>query len=313
MAEALPLIEKPLINKYRPEQWHQLIGHEEMVASLSRAMKAGSHPHAYLLTGPSGIGKTTIARIIANDLNADVIEVDAASNSGVDAMRALVELGEYVPFGVSRRMIIIDECHALSRSAFQAVLKILEEPPEHLYLALCTTELGRIPETIQTRCFHVKLNRVRDRDIEDLLIYVCGKEDWQVENDVLDEVILASTGQPRKALSILQAVYGAKDREEVGRIIALIDRKEAVGELGQAILSGKKWDIIRPILVSISDDDFEQTKIGLCRYLIGALLKEENPSRAKGIWQLIEALVYPSSSFDPKANFIAAVGRILFA
>jgi DNA polymerase III subunit gamma/tau len=310
----LPVVEKPLINRYRPESWNQVIGHNDIVTPLMRALKEPSHPHAYLLTGPSGIGKTTIARIIGEQLKADIVEIDAASNSGVDAMRALVEMAEYVPFNASKRMVIIDEAHALSRSSFQAALKLLEEPPPHIYLALATTELNRIPETIRTRCFHVILKPVPYREMVDWLEWICLEENWEVDDSVLDTIIQASTGQPRKALSILQVAHDARSPEEVGRIINLIERQHSSGELGQALLAGKKWEVIRPILASIEmgDPDFEQTKIGLTRYLIAAWLNTESEQRARQIWVMIDAMMFPTTSFDPKSQFYCAVGGILF-
>jgi DNA polymerase III gamma/tau subunit len=231
----------------------------------------------------------------------------------VDAMRQLVELGEYMPFSGQCRLVLIDECHMLSRSAWNAALKLLEEPPSHLYLALCTTEFEKVPETVRTRCFHVVLRLVEARDMEDLLLYVSMKEGWVVEDAVIQEIIKAATGQPRKALNILQVVHGVHNLEEVERIVSLMDMQETAGELGQLLLSNKPWSEIRKSLLATEDEDYEKLKIGLARYLGAVMVKQENPDRAKAIWRMIDAIIFPVSNFDPKTGFIAAVGRILWS
>ena len=159
---------QPLILRHRPTDWPAIRGHDAVVGVLQRRIAGPGHPHAYLITGPSGVGKTTIGRLIAATLGAETNEIDAATYSGVEAMRSLVEFVGYQPPRTSR-LIIIDECHRLSRNAWDAVLKPIEEPPAHLYWALCTTEFDAVPDTIVTRCYHCKLDRLDDRVIEEFL------------------------------------------------------------------------------------------------------------------------------------------------
>lgn len=306
---------EPLIVKYRPKTFSEVLGHENIIAALERVLKSNSRPHAFLFTGKSGVGKTSLARIIANEINADVLEVDAASNNGIDAIRYLEELGQYQSLsGAETKMFIVDECHSLSRQAWQALLKTLEEPPSHLYIALCTTELSKIPETILTRCYQVKLNPIKDNDIDDLLTVVCELEGWQVNSDVLDVVVASATGQPRKALSALQACYDAPSREEAQRIVALLSTSEPLTEMLRLLISGNKvWTKIRKYLADIEDDQFEGIIEHVGRYIIAILLKEEDEVKAQKLWQMLEALVFPAATFDRKASFIAAVGRILWS
>lgn len=303
-----------LINKFRPERFDQVLGHEEMLAALQRSLKESTHPHAFLFTGPSGVGKTTIARIIAKELKTEVLELDAATNSGVAEMRELNDLATHVPLsGAGKRMVIIDECHALSKNAWQTTLKLLEEPPPHLYIALCTTEVDKVPQTVKTRCFHVVLRPVKPRDIEDLLLVVSELEEWKVDPEVLREVVRASDGSPRKALSILQVVHGVTSKEEVRRVIDLIDAGEATIELAQLLLSGKTdWAQVRAGLQAIADDEFDGAKIHLGRYFAGAMLRSESEKQAKLAWQLLDALLFPTSTLDAKAAFYCAVGRVLW-
>lgn len=305
-----------ITTKYRPAAFEDLIGNDAINSALQRAVDSETtRPHAYLFTGPSGIGKTTSARIVANHMQAEILEIDAASNNGVDAMRMLVDVGNHMSLaGSGTRMFIIDECHALSKNAWQAILKLLEEPPAHLYIALCTTELSKVPETIITRCYHAALRPLKPNEIEMLVSVVADLEGWTVHNDVVQAVVQAATGQPRKALSILQAVHDAPSREEVRRIITLIDASDPLVALCQHLLSGKKsWKIVRELLEKLDVDDFEEASISAGRYILNALIRTDNPEQARDRWQLLEALVYPTTTFDKKLAFMAAVGRMLWS
>jgi replication-associated recombination protein RarA len=304
-----------LIVKYRPEKFRDVIGHQDILAALDRSLKSPAHPHSYLLTGKSGVGKTTIARIIAAAIGADVLEIDAASNSGVDAMRELVELGFHMPLmGGSKRMIIIDECHTLSRSAFQAVLKITEEPPPHLYFALCTTEDEKVPETVKTRCYSIPLRPVPRKELEKLVDLVLEVEEWNLKASVRSIVLEECQGSPRMLLNLLQAVNGAEDEAEVNRIIQLETKiKEPMIELARLLLAGRApWKQVQLILSSIDDDRIEAGMIHMGRYLMGAMQRAKNEKEAKVIWQFLDALVFPSQTWDKRLLFFTAVGRMMW-
>lgn len=306
----------PLIIRYRPHDWDEIYGHERTVAALRRVVSSPSRPHAYLLTGPSGTGKTTIARIIAREIEAEVLEVDAASNSSVDATRQLIELGQYRSLGnAERKMFIVDEFHGLSKQSMDALLKTLEEPPDHLYFALCTTEAHRIRDVIKTRCYPIPLSPLRDPEIEELLGLICSVENWQPSGDVLQMIIQASTGQPRKALSMLEAVHDTPGREEAERILALLSTASE-GALGlfRDIFTGKGWDQIRPKLEQLAEQnaDWDGIATEAAGYITGMILREQNPAKAQSMWRLLEALTFPTNTFNRRAAFIAAVGRILW-
>lgn len=304
-----------LIVKYRPENWSEMVGHTSALAALKRTISSRSAPHAYLFTGPSGVGKTTLARILARELGADVFEADAASNNGVDDMREMIELGQHMAFSeTGKRLFIIDECHMLTRNAWNAILKLLEEPPAHLYLALCTTERSKILETVITRCYETSLRPLEATEIEELLTVICELEEWKPTPDIMELAIQAAHGSPRYALTILQSIHAAPDREEARRIITLVEASSAMIELFQHLVSGKKsWKIVHGLLKKMeAENSFEEAMIPAGRYIATVLLAEERDDRAQELWQLLEAMVFPAETYDKKVAFIAAIGRILW-
>lgn len=306
----------PLITRYRPTDFAEVVGHEQAMAGLRRAIQGTSTPHSYLFTGPSGVGKTTLARILARELQAEIHEIDAASNNGVDQMRELIDFSKHMAFTeTGRRLAIVDECHMLSRNAWNAILKLLEDPPDHFYMALCTTERSRVLETVLTRCYEVALRPLDNAEMTDLLEAVADLEGWKVHADVMELVLDAATGQPRKGLTILQAVHDAPSREEAKRIVTLVDSGDPALEIIRHLVSGKKsWKIVSELLakVQLEDAALEQAMIGGCRYISAAMLKTTDEKAAAALWQLLEAMVFPASSYDKKTVFIAAIGRCLW-
>ncbi len=231
-----------LYRKWRPKTFADVIGQEHITETLQRQVAEGRLSHAYLFTGTRGTGKTTCAKILARAVNCehpengnpcnrcpsclgiesgrllDVVELDAASNNGVDSVRALRDEAIYSPAQVKKRVYIVDEVHMLSTPAFNALLKILEEPPEHLMFILATTELHKVPATILSRCQRFAFRRILPKDIVARLNYIAGQEHIDLKEDGAELLARLSDGALRDALSLLDqcaAAGGAIDAPAV--------------------------------------------------------------------------------------------------
>ncbi|MBQ1742631.1 MAG: DNA polymerase III subunit gamma/tau, partial [Oscillospiraceae bacterium] len=222
-----------LYRKWRPKTFSDVVGQEHITTTLRRQVAEGRLSHAYLFTGTRGTGKTTCAKILAKAVNCehpvngdpcnccpaclgidsgtllDVVELDAASNNGVDNVRALRDEAIYSPAQVKMRVYIIDEVHMLSTPAFNALLKILEEPPAHLMFILATTELHKVPATILSRCQRFSFRRILPRDIEARLAYVAAQEKIDLKPDGAELLARLSDGALRDALSLLDQCAAA--------------------------------------------------------------------------------------------------------
>ena len=217
-----------LYRKYRPSELNEVVGQDEIKKILASSVKNGTITHAYLFSGPRGTGKTTMAKILAkmvncekNDLgnacnkcdsclnilkSSDIIEIDAASNNGVDEIRDLREKATLVPSNAKYKVYIIDEVHMLTMQAFNALLKILEEPPKHVIFILATTEYHKIPLTIASRCQKFQFNKLTDDEIVDKLSEIALKEEIAVDKDALLEIAKISEGGMRDAINYLDQI-----------------------------------------------------------------------------------------------------------
>ncbi len=258
--------------KYRPKNFEELIGQESMVLSLKSALKKNKLHNAYILTGIRGVGKTTTARIISKAINCnkhfehgvqqnnevycecdditksnhiDVLEMDAASKTGVDDIRDLLESSKYHPSVAKYKVFIIDEAHMLSKQAFNALLKTLEEPPDHLKFILATTEIKKIPITILSRCQRFDLKRIKIEEMIKYLTDISNKEDINIDNNAIQLIAKSSEGSVRDALSILDQaniINIEKDNisaENIRKMLGLADKDKLI-ELIKNIIDGNE-------------------------------------------------------------------------
>ena len=265
---------KVLALKYRPQSFDDLIGQEVVVETITNSIKANKVPNAYLFTGIRGIGKTTTARIVAKALNCsngienlckenlcenceaitnsshiDVLEMDAASKTGVDDVRDLIEFSRYGPTSAKYKIFIIDEVHMLSKQAFNALLKTLEEPPEYLKFIFATTEIKKIPITVVSRCQRFDLSRIKSSELFEFIKKIKDKENGKVSDDALKLIIKISEGSVRDALSLLdRALLSLDDNTELDlnaaqKIFGYFDKSQLI-DLFQLILNGEENKVI---------------------------------------------------------------------
>lgn len=200
---------QPLALKYRPTQFSDLVGQRINAVVLQRMVDTDCVPHALLFSGPSGVGKTTAARVLASSLNAsDVIEVDAASNGGVDQIRSLIEVSRYSTGG-SHRVLVLDEAHSITRQGFEALLKTLEEPPGNTIFVLVTTEPHKIPGTVLSRLVEFQFRSVSDADILDRIMIVMHREDVVLDSDLVNYLVKKAAGNVRTALMSVDQAHRA--------------------------------------------------------------------------------------------------------
>ena len=265
---------KVLALKYRPQTFDDLIGQEVVAETITNSIKADKIPNAYLFTGIRGIGKTTTARIVAKGLNClngienlckedlcdncksiadsshiDVLEMDAASKTGVDDVRDLIEFSRYGPTSAKYKIFIIDEVHMLSKQAFNALLKTLEEPPEYLKFIFATTEIKKIPITVVSRCQRFDLSRIKSSELFDFIKDIKEKEKGKASDDALKLIVKISEGSVRDALSLLdRALLSLDEKTELDLntaqfIFGYFDKSQLIN-LFELILKGEEEKVI---------------------------------------------------------------------
>ena len=198
-----------LYRKYRPKSFDEVLGQDHIVSILKNAVKLGRVSHAYLFAGPRGTGKTSVARILAKEIgcsNVDLIEIDAASSRGIDEIRALKEAVRYVPLQGKVKVYIIDEVHMLTKEAFNALLKTLEEPPEHAIFILATTEIEKVPDTIISRCQNFSFKKIPESLLRKSISSIVKKEGFDIDDEAAGLVALFSDGSFRDSQSILDQI-----------------------------------------------------------------------------------------------------------
>ena len=235
-----------LYRRYRPQDWNEVRGQEQVTGVLEKAIKNGKTAHAYLFCGSRGTGKTSVARILARKLGVtekDLYEMDAASRTGVDDIRELREGVNTVPFESPYKFYIIDEAHMLSKNAWNAFLKTLEEPPPHAIFVLATTERDKVPDTIQSRCEIYTFKQPTREILSQIVTDVAKKEGYALERSAAELVALLAEGSFRDALSILQKVLAVSK-----------DKKVNVSEV-EAVSGAPRGELVRQLLGAIAGKD----------------------------------------------------------
>lgn len=283
---------EPLHILYRPQKLAELCGNDPAKATvqsfLSRDLK--DIPHSWLFSGPSGTGKTTLARIIANELGCsplDFQEFNSSSMRGIDTIRELEQKCKLAPMNGKIKVYLFDEVHQWTPAAQDASLKLLEDAPKNVFFFLATTNPEKLKKAVRTRCTDVMLKSLNSRDILKLLKWICDSEERQLDPEVLKKIAVSCDGSPREAVKMLDAVFDIESKEHALEIIENTHASEAsVIELCRALNSGEPWKNIAKIIELIEAEP-ETTRRAVLSYFTKVLLGQDSV-RVAEILELFE-------------------------
>lgn len=309
---------KALYRKYRSKSLDEVIGQRHVTDILASALKQGRISHAYLLTGPRGVGKTSIARILAHEINnlpydeertnLDIIEIDAASNNGVEDVRDLREKVQIAPVSALKKIYIIDEVHMLSKAAFNALLKTLEEPPEHVVFILATTDVDKIPATIISRTQRFSFRLISTVDAVKHLKYIAESEKIKVSDDALELIAERGDGSFRDSISLLDQLASLADAKK-GITTDLIETSIGLAPktiINQLLESVETHDI--PALVKVLDEATDQG-------ISGVVLSQQLTQSVRNLivqkpqlLPLLDSLLDVAKSSQPNLKLLSVLG-----
>ena len=289
-----------LYQKHRPNTFEDVVGNQETISTLSTMVRdKETCPHAFLLTGPTGCGKTTIGRIIVQELGCsehDYKEVDSADFRGIDTIRDIRKQSRFRPMAGEVKVWLIDECHKMTGDAQNALLKILEDTPKHVFFILATTDPQKLIPTIKGRCSTFAVKPLGEKEMKRLLRRVAKEEvatdSTGLTKEIYEQIVMDSLGHPRNALQILEQVLRTdpEKRLEVARRAA--EEQSQSIELCRALLKGPgtSWKEVATILQGLKDQDAESIRRHVLGYCQSVLLRGSNDQAAKVIEEFWEPL-----------------------
>lgn len=301
---------KELYRKYRPKRIDDFLGQDKAVDIIQKKFDSNTIPHSILLHGPYGTGKTTLAVIISHLLKCgseDFKKLNSADYRGIDSVRDIRRTVNQAPMNGNVRVWLLDEVHKTTNDAQNAMLILLENPPDHAYFILATTEPDKLISGIKQRCLSIKLNPIGDASLSKIIKRVCHKERIKLKNSVREKLVKYAGGSAREALQILDKIYLLKSSKEQLRSIEEASMATAAIEIARRLINQRtKWHDLAPILKKLENEDPEQIRWMILGYGKSVLLGKDNP-RA---FRMIEA--FRENFYDSKfAGVIAACYEII--
>lgn len=305
--------------KYRPTKFSEVLGQDDLVNSLINVVQDKS-AKAFLFSGPAGTGKTTIARILARELGAvddsGLLEVDAATYTGIDDIRGITDTMMYRPIGASKsKVYIIDEVHALSKNAFQSLLKSIEEPPAHVYWILCTTDPQKIPTTIKTRCASYSFKPVSASVLEELLQFVVAEEKFNTPKEVVSLIAKSADGSVRQALSLLSICSECSTIEQAEELLTTSSYSPTTIDFCRFICGaqGKNWTNAMKMVKSMEGEDLEQVRRAVLGYASKVASTATNDKVATNMLVIIQAFNSPYYDAQKLPAFLLSIGSVILS
>lgn len=300
--------------KYRPKNFSDVVGQDEVIHQLQELGKSERMPHFIIFGGPSGTGKTTLSRIIAQKLGcekADYQEINAAEDRGIDMVREIISTYEYRPLSGGVRVYVIDEAHALTPAAQDSFLKPLEEPPSHAYFFFCTTDPNKLKPTIRTRATRYTLKPLSGEGVATLVSKVAKSENVPISKSVIEKIVESSDGSARSALVLLHSVINIDDVNEQLRALDQREENSVVYDLAKAVVFKKSWREVAALLDTVkkAGEDVEQIRRSITGLARTMLLKDGKPYYAVVIEEFREPMFYIGHDGLAAASFAAVMSK----
>lgn len=302
-----------LHTRFRPTDWDDVIGQDTIVSSLRNAL-AKKASQTFLLVGPSGTGKTTLARIAASKVGCDksgLLEVDAATYTGIDDVRQITSTLHYRPMTGTTKVIIMDEIHMLSKNAFSALLKSIEDVPSWVYWFLCTTDAAKVPKNIKTRCTTYNFKPVSTSVLKELLQNIASKEKLKPIKGVIELCASEAEGSPRQAIVNLEVCANVKDKEEALELLESASESAEAIDLARLLMGKPNWRKVQELLSKMKQLNPESVRHVVRAYMTNVILAAKSESQAGSLMEVLDAFSTPFPSSDGISPLVLACGRIV--